>query len=50
MLQKYGIPPVMMKMIQSLREGMKAEVSVDGSVTSESEVQNGLGQGCTYSL
>ena len=37
---------VMVKMIQSLHEGMKAEVSVDGSVTSEREVQNGLGQGC----
>ncbi len=38
--------------IQSLHEGMKAEVTVDGSVTPvyvtpEIEVQNSLRQGCT---
>ncbi len=46
-LRKYGIPSVMVNLIQSLHEGMKAEVTVNGSVTSEIAVQNGLCQGCT---
>lgn len=45
-LQKYGIPSVMVKLIQS-HNGMKAEITVDGSVTPEIDVQNGLHQGCT---
>ena len=45
-LRKYGIhvPPVL---IQSLREGMKAEVTVDGSTTPAIDVNSSLRQGCT---
>ena len=46
-LEKYSIPPVMVKLIQSLHEGMKAEVHVNGNITPEIEVRNGLRQGCT---
>ena len=46
-LQKYGIPPVIINLIQSLHEGMKAEVSVSGGTTPAIEVNNGLRQGCT---
>lgn len=41
-LQKYGI--------QSLHDGMKAEVTADGGETPEIEVQNGLRQGCPLPL
>ena len=47
MLRKYSIPPVMVKLLQSLHDGMQAEVTIDGYVTPEIEVQNGLRQGCT---
>ena len=46
-LQKYGIPLVIINLIQSLHEGMKAEVSVSGGTTPAIEVNNGLRQGCT---
>ena len=46
-LQKYGIPPVMVNIITSLHEGMKSEVTVDGQTTPQIEVKNGLRQGCT---
>ncbi len=46
-LQKYGIPPIIINLIQSLHEGMKAEVSVSGGTTPAVEVNNGLRQGCT---
>ena len=46
-LLEYGIPPVVVNLLRSLHDGMKAEVTVDGSVTPEIEVQNGLCQGCT---
>ena len=46
-LQKYGIPLVIINLIQSLHEGTKAEVSVSGGTTPAIEVNNGLRQGCT---
>lgn len=46
-LHKYGIPSVLVKLIQSLPEGMKAEATVDGSTTLVIEVNNGQRQGCT---
>ena len=46
-LQKYGVPPVMVNLVKYLHDGMKAEVRIDGNVTPEIEVQNGLGQGST---
>ena len=41
-LLKYGIPPVLVNIIKSLHEGMKAEVTVDDQTTPEFEVRNGL--------
>ena len=38
-LQKYGIPPVMVNIIRSLHEGMKSEVTVDGQTTPQIEVK-----------
>lgn len=46
-LYKYGIPPMLVNIIKSLHEGKKAEVTVDGQMTPEFEVNNGLRQGCT---
>lgn len=47
LLQKYGLPPMMVKIIMSLYEQMKAEVLVGGETTPVFEVTNGLRQGCT---
>lgn len=44
-LRKYGVPPAMVEIIQSLHDGMKVEVIVDGSAIPGIEVQNGLHQG-----
>ena len=46
MLEKYGIPPTLLSIICSLHDGMKAEVTVDGNLTPDFEVCNGLRQGC----
>ena len=47
-LQKYGIPAVMINLIRLLHDGMKAEVALSGGETTpEIEVNNGLRQGCT---
>ena len=43
-LHKYGIPPQLIQLIQSLHEGMKA---VGGTTCPMVEVNNGLRQGCT---
>ena len=45
-LEKYGIPPTLLSIIRSLHDGMKAEVTVDGNLTPDFEVCNGLRQGC----
>ena len=46
-LFKCGVPPVMLRLIRSFHEGMKAEVRVGDSLSDSFEVQNGLRQGCT---
>ena len=46
-LQKYGIPPVLVNLIKSLHEGMTAEVRVGGATSPGIQVTNGLRQGCT---
>ena len=47
-LQKLGIPGSIIDIIQSLHEGMKARVRVDGKLLEEEiDVDNGLRQGCT---
>ena len=45
-LEKYGIPPIMLSVIRSLHEGMLAEVRVGEATTDSIEVNNGLRQGC----
>ena len=47
-LQKLGIPGSIIDIIQSLHEGMKARVRVDGKLLEEEiDVDNELRQGCT---
>ena len=46
-LTKLGVPPRMLQVIWALHDGMLAHVHVDGSVTEEFVVTNGLHQGCT---
>ena len=53
-LHKYGIPPVLVQLIQSLHEGMKAAVTTDSATNTippidvnNIDVNNGLRQGCT---
>ena len=50
MLEKYGIPPALLSIIRSLHDDMKAEVTVDGNLTPDFEVRNGLRQGCVIAL
>ena len=45
-LRKYGVLPSLVNIIRSLHDSMKAEVTVDGAITPEAEVTNGLRQGC----
>ena len=42
----YGFPPTLLSIIHSLHDGMKAEVTVNGNLTPDFEVCNGLRQGC----
>ena len=46
-LERCGVPPRMLCVVKSLHVGMKAEVSVGGSLSDSFEVRNGLRQGCT---
>ena len=46
-LRKYGVPPVMVEVIKSLHDNMKAEVMVNGDTSPPIQVNNGLRQGCT---
>eukprot|EP00973_Karenia_brevis_P080984 11233908-Karenia_brevis.AAC.1 len=43
-LEKLGIPPNMLRVIQQLHDGMKAQVDVEGSLTDQFEVRNGVRQ------
>ena len=47
LLEKYSIPPLLVRLIQSLHDGMKVEASVDGTTTPVIEVNNSLRQGYT---
>ena len=47
MLEKYGVPPIILSVIRSLHEGMTAVVRAGDSSTDAIEVTNGLRQGCT---
>ena len=49
-LQKCGVPPIMLSVIKSLHEDMKAAVRVEGGTTDNILVTNGLRQGCTLAL
>ena len=40
-LRKYGIPPTLVNIIRSLHDGMKTEVTMDGTTTPDIEVTNG---------
>ena len=47
-LKKLGIPTLLIELIKSFHEGMKAQVLVKGEVPEEEiAVANGLRQGCT---
>ena len=46
-LEKYGIPPLLVRLIQSLHDGMKVDMSIDVTTTPVIEVNNGLRQSCT---
>ena len=45
-LRKLGVPDRTINLINSFHEGMKARVRVDGKLTDEIDVRNGLRQGC----
>ena len=44
---KCGVPPVILSVIRSFRDGMKAEVRAGSRTTGCIVVKNGLRQGCT---
>ena len=46
-LQKYGVPDVMIELVQSLHDGMSATVTAGGGKSEPVSVWNGLCQGCT---
>ena len=49
-LEKCGVPPTMLNIIQSFHQDMKAEVRVRSELSGAFEVKNGLRQGCTLAL
>ena len=46
-LEKCGVPPTMLNIIQSFHQDMKAEVRVGSELSDGFEAKNGLGQECT---
>ena len=46
-LKKLGVPPTMLSVIRSFHEGMVAKVRVNGELSEDILVKNGLRQGCT---
>ena len=46
-LKKLGVPDLIIDIIRSLHEGMKAQVRVSGEMSEKINVENGLRQGCT---
>ena len=45
-LQKYGVPPVMLSLIWSCHDGMTAVMRVSDGTTGDISIGNGLRQGC----
>ena len=45
-LQKYGVPPVMLSLIRSCHDGMTAAVRFSDGTTGDTNIRNGLRQGC----
>ena len=46
-LRKYGVPDVLIELMQSLHDGISATVTVGGGRSEPFFIQNGLRQGCT---
>ena len=46
-LKKLGVPDLIIDIVRSLHEGMKAQVRVNGEISEKINVENGLRQGCT---
>ena len=46
-LDKCGVPPRMLRIVESLHEVMQVEARVGASLSDSFEVRNGLRQGCT---
>ena len=46
-LERCGVPPMMLKIVKSFHEGMEAEVRVGAMLSDSFQVRNGLRQGCT---
>ena len=46
-LQRYGVPPMILSLIRSCHDGMTAVVRVRDGTTDSISVRNGLRQGCT---
>ena len=46
-LRRYGVPPVMVELLNFFRENMVAKVIINGTVSPQIQVNNGLRQGCT---
>ena len=46
-LSKLGVPQLLIDIISSFHENMKARIRVAGELLEEIEVENGLQQGCT---
>ena len=47
LLERVGVPPVMLNIIKSLHEGMRVKIRSDGGTSEAFPVTNGLRQGCT---
>ena len=46
-MEKFGVPPVLLAMIFSFREDMRAAVLIKGRYLDSFMVRNGIRQGCT---
>ena len=48
-MQKLGVPKRIINLIHSLYQGMSAKIWIDGSLSEQIDVNNGLRQGCCLS-
>ena len=48
-LQKLGVPERIINLIHSLHQGMSAKIRIDGLLSEQIDVNNGLRQGCCLS-